>query len=40
MLDGVVLAGRTRADAMRRPVLVAMGIWPDGAARGGARKRR
>ena len=30
MLDGVVLARRTGAGALRRPVLVALGIRPDG----------
>jgi putative transposase len=30
MLDGVVLARRTGAGAIRRPVLVALGILPDG----------
>jgi transposase-like protein len=30
MLDGVVLARRTGAGAIRRPVLVALGLRPDG----------
>ena len=30
MLDGVVLARKTGAGALRRPVLVALGILPDG----------
>jgi putative transposase len=30
MLDGVVLAGRTGAGAIRRPVLVALGLRHDG----------
>ena len=33
MLDGVVLARKTGAGAIRRPVLVALGLSPDG--RGG-----
>ena len=30
MLDGVVLARKTGAGAIRRPVLVALGLRPDG----------
>lgn len=30
MLDGVVLARKTGAGALRRPVLVALGLWADG----------
>jgi transposase-like protein len=30
MLDGVVLARKTGAGALRRPVLVALGLRPDG----------
>ena len=29
MLDGVVLSGKTGAGALKRPVLVALGIRPD-----------
>ena len=46
MLDGVVLARKTGAGALRRPVLVALGLRPDGKKEshrlppGGERKRR
>jgi len=30
VFDGVVMARKTGAGAIRRPVLVALGIWPDG----------
>ena len=33
MLDGVVLARKTGAGALRRPVLVALGLRPDGKKR-------